>query len=189
MNTRFLIVIIVFTLLLLPSTSCTNLPNPTATPTPTLTYENSAYGVKINYPQDWKKREGDRKGIVVEFIRPAESASDNRRESCGIKVKDVPSSMTLDDYALIETQNIGLVSRDYNIIDFSPTTLAGNPAQKIVFTAKLGSYDLKGLHVYTIKNNKIYIVGYMGQSDRYSDFIGIVQQMIDSFEITPSTGQ
>jgi hypothetical protein len=149
MNKRFL-TIIVLALLLLLSISWTSVTKPvptsTTTPVPTLTYLNTAYGVQIDYPQDWLKKEGTTKTAIVEFVRPGEGASDYPRESYGIVIKDVGSSMKLGDYAQNKIQVLNLYG-NYKLIDFSDTTLAGNPAQRIVYSAKLGSKDVKGLSV------------------------------------------
>jgi hypothetical protein len=198
MATRCLIVIMMFTLLLFIPTSCINVPNPTPAPTathtaastPTLTYTNSAYGVKIDYPQDWTKKEFTSGKTVVQFTPPQESASDNMTEGYGIVVEDLSAQpMTLDEYTKEAIQRLGKLHPDSKIIDSTPTTLAGYPAQKIVYTLKIRQSDMEYMNVYTVKNNKAYIVGYFAQSSRYSDFIGTVQQMVDSFEITSSIGQ
>jgi eukaryotic-like serine/threonine-protein kinase len=190
MATRCLIVIMMFTFLLLLPISCVNVPNPTPTPTTTLTYENSAYGVKINYPQDWTKQEFTSGQFSVHFTRPMESATDIPSEEVIIIVLDFSAQpMTLDEYTQVQIQRLGQLVPDSKIIDSTPTTLAGYPAQRMVYTMKIGQSDIKELNVYTIKNNKAYIISYLAQSSRYSDFLGIAQQMIDSFEITSSTGQ
>jgi hypothetical protein len=185
MNNRSLTVIMVSTLLLLLPVACINAPSTTPT-FPTLTYKNSAYGITIQYPQDWITHElGD--GVV--FGRPP-SPSDPLPLTYGIEVQDISAQpKTLDEFTQEVKQEIGQHFPGYQIIDSTPTTLSGYAAQKMVCTMTLGRLVLKGLYVYTIANNKTYLVMYNSEMSRYSDFLEIVQQVTDSLEITSSTGQ
>ena len=67
---------------------------------------------------------------------------------------------------------------DRYIDESSATTLAGNPASKILFTDSKG---IKIMQIWTIKGYKIYHIIYP-----IADFISlpVLQRMIDSFQIT-----
>jgi hypothetical protein len=190
---RSLIAITVCMMLFLLPISCINVPSPTL-PTVThismLTYTNSIYGITIQYPQDWRKQEdSDAGGLSVMFIRPKESDSDTFRDDVIIHVSNMSVPETLDVVTQNLIQELEQSSHDFKLIDSTPTTLAGNPAHKIVFSSKVVQYSMKSMYVYTIKNNNMYMVLYSAQSYRYSDSLGIAQQMIDSFEIIPSASQ
>ena len=183
---RILIIIVLALSFLLPA-ACINVPSPTlpsVTQSTMSTYTNSIYGITIQYPQDWRKFENSIAGVPVDFVLPKESDSDTGpRGSVQIVVSNVSATDTLDVYTqnLIQKQES---RQDFKLIDSVPTTLVGNPAHKIVFTSKI-VYDVKSMYVYTIKNNYLYEVIYQAQSKRYPYSLGIVQQMIDSFEIMP----
>jgi predicted secreted protein len=189
MANRSLIAITIFVLLFLLPISCINVPSPTlpnVAPITMLTYTNSIYGITIQYPQDWLKLEDASAGVPVAFVvRPKESDSDTGRDGIQIIVSNISVPETLDVYTQNLIQEQEQSRHDFKLIDSTSTTLAGNPAHKIVFTSKIVQHEVKSMYVYTIKNNNSYTVIYSAQSYRYPDSLGIVQQMIDSFEIIP----
>lgn len=184
---RSLIAMVSLLLFLLP-TSCIDLSSPallSMTQITMLTYTNSTYGITIQYPQGWGKFENSSAGVPVAFVLPKESDSDTGpRGSVQIVVSNISATDTLDMYTQNLIQEQEQSRHDFKLIDSAPTTLAGNPAHKIVFTSKI-VYDVRSMYVYTIKNNFLYEVIYQAQANRYTYSLGIVQQMIDSFEIMP----
>ncbi len=171
-----------------PSPQPTPTPAPTATPTPnlSLSYESSAYGVRIKYPQDWTKQEGV-KGTVVTFVATKESVSATQ-ESLAITVQDLPSSsIPLSAYTQLIISRLGQTITDFNLIESGATTLAGSSAHKVVYTGKQGQHNIEILRIWTIINKQAYMITYVAESNRYFDFFGIIQQMIDSFSTSTPT--
>jgi len=124
-------------------------------------------------------------GAIVAFIAPREGASDVFQENVNILVQDLSAQpMTLDEYTQLSVSQIGQVITDSNILDSSAVTLAGIPGHRVVYTGKQGQYDLKWMQVWTMQNNKAYVISYTAETGKYSTFLGTVQEMIDSFEIT-----
>lgn len=158
----------------------------TTTPAPTVppnfvTYENSTYGIRIMHPQEWEIME-KYMGTVVLFRSPIEDASDMFQENFNVVVGDLPESMELDE---LTDANIEQAKTHFAIenIDSSPTTLANNPARKVTYNLKQGQYDLKIMQIYMIKGKRVYVITYTAEEDRYSDFLGTAQSMINTFEI------
>lgn len=176
-----------------PIASTTPTPTPTPTPAPTtniptisLTYENSAYGVGIKYPQGWTKQEGATE-TVVQFFAPKESSSTSQ-SAVAIVVKDMAAqSLSLDAYTERVTSQLQQTLTDFNLIESSSTTLAGNPAHKVVYTGKQEQRNPKVYQVWTIINNKAYMIKYAADPSKYADFIEIVQQMTNSFSVSTAT--
>ncbi len=177
------------------ASSATPVLTPTAIPTTTLTtniptlsltYENSAYGVRIKYPQGWTKQEGGT-GTVVQFFSPKESNSTSQ-EALTIIVQDLSAqSLTLDAFTQRITSQLKQTITDFNLIESGASTLAGSPAHKVVYTGIQGQRNPKVLRVWTIVNSKGYIIMYAADLSKYSEFLGIIQQMIDSFSISTAT--
>jgi len=146
-----------------------------------LTHESPAYGVRIDYPADWTKQEIDNVAI---FLSPKESASDIFQEKVSVIVKDLSTQpMTLSEYTESYLDKLEQLIVDLNIVDSGPVTLAGNLAHKVVYTTRPAQYDLKFMKIWTVKNNKAYLITYIAEVDKYSDFLGTIETMIDSFEI------
>jgi eukaryotic-like serine/threonine-protein kinase len=153
-----------------------------------LTYENSTYGIKIQYPSDWIYKEGENTSTsntttsssnpiqsIVNFI-PTPSTSIN------IGVQDFKlHGITADLLANFLIANKAQFLPGADIIQSNSTILAGNPAHKFVFVKG----EAKAMMVFTIKGDKAYYIFYGARSPvQYSTYLPTVQKMIDSFEIT-----
>jgi hypothetical protein len=152
-------------------------------------YENSAYGIKIKYPSDWKKVEPSQISdesnfnIIVGFLSPKESTlykSPPAALSIGIQNLSTSQSITVDQYSGAQ---INLIRQQASVLESNTTTLKGNNntlAHKIVYINNEGQ---KVMQVWTIKGDKAYHITYAANETRYYDYIPLVQKMIDSFEI------
>jgi serine/threonine-protein kinase len=83
--------------------------------------------------------------------------------------------MTLEEYTNTQINPI-----EENLLESSTTTLADIPGYKIVFSNIEG---LKTMQVWTVKDDKAYIITYVAKEEDYEKDLQIVQKIIDSFEI------
>ena len=167
-----------------PFVAPTNTPAHTATPGANfLPYENSARGIRMMYPANWEKLENVM-GSIVAFRSPQEGASDRFREGVNVVTEDLPAGVTLDAYTNVSLTQLRNIITDFNLTESSPTTLSGNPAQKIVYTGKQGTYDLKFMQVLCVKGGKGYVISYVAEASEFSAYSQRAQQIIDSFEFT-----
>ena len=90
-----------------------------------LMYGNPNYGIKINYPEDWTKKES---ASSAAFLF-------SEKEGVVLAVSEIYTPTTLDEYTdMIISQ---AAASDFNIIESSDTTFANNPARKLVRTKEL----------------------------------------------------
>lgn len=148
-----------------------------------LTFTDSANGIKIKYPSGWTKNK-DLRGIIITFDSPKENASDKVQENLNVIKDKLPAQTTLDQYIDLSTNQVKQSIKDFKLNNSSKITLAGNSARKLIFTGKSDKYNLKWLQIIAEKNNKIYVLTYTAEASKYSKFLGNIQKMIDSFEIT-----
>jgi len=147
-----------------------------------LTYENPTHGIRIKYPKDWTMQEGFM-GTVVVFLSPKADASDVFQENLNVGVEDLSGvSITLDEYTELTIDQMGQFITDFTVIESGKTTLAGNPAYKIVYTGSQAQYSIKWMQIWAIKDDKAYLITYTAETDSFSDFLEIVEAMISSFE-------
>jgi hypothetical protein len=158
-----------------------------------LTYENPTYGIKIQYPTDWEKKEPTPYEVVFRFP-PQENTSGTSSKYLLIIVNtlDPQENMTLDQltHDQIDFLKESFSDLTLNESESNATNLAGNPAYKVTFDHRNelqqgSSPDYKLIQIWTIKGDKVYYITYRAELGRYSDdYLQTIQKMIDSFEIS-----
>src|SRR6476619_426630 len=167
-------------------------------------YNNPTHGIKFQYPSDWKLVEhGDNDyhnlNIVDEFLQP----NQNNYYNQNISASHNSLRISVENYsAFTETDNNNTVNQLQNIgnhrlgaigiscpgFDLKSyirnTTLAGSPAYEINFDYSYLNNNKKAIEIWTVKDNKVYIIDYVAYEQVYDITVPIVQNMIASFEIT-----
>ena len=153
------------------------------------TYENSTYGILMQYPSDWKKVEPgqfsqtNNFNIIVGYLSPKESASYRSPPAAlSVWIQNLPNSqsITLDQYS---DAQINFIREQASVLESNTITLKGDNntlAHRIVY---INSEGQKIMQVWTIKGDKAYHITYAANETRYNDYLPPVQKMIDSFEI------
>jgi serine/threonine-protein kinase len=139
-------------------------------------YENPTYGIQIQYPSDWGR-------LDLSFLQDSADidfyplSDTSLAKNVKLQVKNLPfHNMTLEEYT-----NSQINPTEEILLESNTTTLADLPGYKIVFTNMVG---LKTMQVWTIKDDKAYIITYVAKEEDYENDLQIVQNMIDSFKIT-----
>jgi hypothetical protein len=143
-------------------------------------YTNSSAGITIQYPPSWQHAEPgggsyapiayfNVSGVDTSFTIVSESFSGQ--------------SMTLDGFSqgLISALQQNTTNFTYTL---SNTALAGYPAQKIAFTLVSGGITRQGIIELTLVNDTGYALTYEAAQDVYPTYVGIAQNMMQSFNIT-----
>jgi eukaryotic-like serine/threonine-protein kinase len=141
-----------------------------------VTYDNPTFGVRIQYPSDWGRLDLSfmQDSADIDFYPLADTSL---AKNVKIQVNNLPSqNMTLEEYT-----NSQINPLEEKLLKSNTTTLAGMPGYEIVFTSLQG---LKTMQIWTIKNDKAYIITYVAQEEDYEKELQVAQKMIDSFEIT-----
>jgi hypothetical protein len=153
------------------------------------TYQNPDYAIKMQYPSDWPPSKSGLRDYtnVIAFYSPLENISDVFPEHLTLSITSYSQHITLQKFNTV--LNNTLKEPGVKIIESSPTTLAGNPAHRIVFLPPTDNVPFKfeTMLVWTVKSDKVYIMSYNAEANRYSTYLPTIQKMIDSFEITNST--
>lgn len=159
------------------------------------TYENRAFAIKIQYPDSWSARgylyNKAGNNTVVGFYSPSKTASQLGNIS-GVSGQFVPYL----DIFVFDSKNMSLnriidgrMNRIQNttdiVLESKPFTLKGNhPAHMLVYSTITGGDEFfKKMQVYTVFNNKVYLITFTAQEALFSNFLPVVQKMIDSFEV------
>src|SRR6476659_2777609 len=158
-------------------------------------YQNHILGIKIGYPDSWYVRtypyNNAANNTVAGFYSPSNTASELGNIS-GVSGHFVPYV----DIFVFDSKNMSLdkiikgrINRIQNtsefLIDSKPITLRGNnSAHMLVYSTTTGRDEsFKKLQVYTISDNKVYLITFTAQEALFSNYLPKVLKMIDSFEI------
>ena len=165
-------------------------PTPIQTPMPTpnlLTYNNPNLRIKMKYPENWERQDINNPitGEVVAFLSPKQSDTDNFQEKVTITVEDF--SGTLKEYRDLSIQEIQkqekmqkIAVKIENPID---TTFANKLGKQLVFTLNEGKNSFKNLQVFTLKQDKAFVIIYTAKKDSYNKFLPTATMMVKSFQV------
>ena len=170
-------------------------PNANITTTEFSVYDNPGLGIKILYPSDWKPFQTSTVNrTIIEFRQKVMSEHDPLTSFMTISVENLSGTIrTLD---VLTKQNVDLANKtlpNFQLIESNITTLANNPAYKIISTFTnlrpggddpLHSPQFQTMTIWTIKGERLYTISYSQIPSEFSRYLPIIQKMIDSFEIT-----
>jgi hypothetical protein len=162
-----------------------------------LTYQNSTYGVKIQYPASWGVQTGvnlfDAKGQLEQPIDIADIAPPIGSDPNAIAYFQIGVEQEL---TAADTKNIDLYLRNIinayrsNSTDFhlaSATihaTLAGKQAYSLVFTDTYQGFPTKTMIRGIVNGDKNYYLLFTAEAAKFDSFLPTVQKMINSFELS-----
>ena len=95
-----------------------------------LTYQNSIYSFKTQYPSDWVKDETT-PGIVITFYSPLESDSDDFSENVQITAENLTYETSLEQYVDDSIQNIRAAIPNFEIVESSFITMGGHKGTQV----------------------------------------------------------
>lgn len=149
------------------------------------TYDNTAKGIKMKYPDNWTKQEESNAVTqeVVKFISPKEGDADKFQERLIVTVESTTNNKTLDEYTKLSKQEILKLDKNAKIAQEGESTLAGKNGYRVVYTTKEGNQEFKKLNVWTMKNDKAYLITYEAEAGKYEQFLPVVEKMIKSLEV------
>src|SRR5919108_5183727 len=151
-----------------------------------LTYSNSTYGIKIQYPSSWLKEESHNQSSndIVKFSAPVAAAPASLNIVGG---KPAPQSIPLAVYINASIYLLRHSFNNFSLIDSNATTLGTSPAHKIVYTARLPSsgIELEFMQIFTIKDNKSFVITFGSLPTIFSTYSPTIQKMVDSFAFIP----
>jgi len=152
-----------------------------------LPYVNSTYGIKLQYPSSWDKEENgtrqDTETDVVTFYPPAV----NSNASLDISIDDISDEkgIALAQYTSSGVSDLKQSLKNFKLVGLSTNSvLAGLPAYKSIYTYADQNAIFKDMEIGAIKGDKAYILTYEVGVNEYDKYLPIIQELINSFQIT-----
>lgn len=169
-----------------------------------LSYQNLKSGINIQYPSDWKLSERADNGyhmlnVIAEFLQPAQNAYYNPNISAthnsfrlsvqnytsfeGTKSED-STDERLQSIGNARMGSIGISCPGFDLMSYSRnSTISGLPAYQIEFNYSYLDNNKKATEIWTIRDDKVYIIDYVANENIYDVTFPIVKEMIESFQI------
>ncbi|HZD35902.1 MAG TPA: PsbP-related protein [Nitrososphaeraceae archaeon] len=156
-----------------------------------LPYNNSEYGIKINYPSDWSYQEvqapSDATIIPILNMFPPISDDPDAVSFLEIGLEELETPFSIDEYSRSIINGYRESRLNFDLVSSSTDdTLSGLPAYEIVFTDSANGTDRKIMEVGALDsdNNRVYYLLFNTEESRYEQFVPALESMIDSFQLS-----
>ena len=154
-------------------------------------YSNSSFGIKGLYPSNWTVQEGpdypnDGFIDIVAFESPYLGRLDDYPESVLISIDTLPKrGLSLEQYAqeVAASHNLTLVNFTLNALTTNHTLAGNHTAYKMVLTNTEEGDLFKTMEMGMISGSKVYLVTYIALEKDYLDYLPIVEQIVNSFNV------
>ena len=148
------------------------------------TYEDPILGFSILQPSGWQKVENntDRYSAIT-LVSPKESTSDPVIERLVLRINNIPTNLTLDDYSM-RVRDALEKNSNFKIINFNSTVLSTNPAYGVTGVENEGDQTVDVIDRWTIKDGIVYRIVFYSDNAKSATYLPIGEKMIDSFNIT-----
>ena len=156
--------------------------------TPYAVYQNQAAGIRLKYPAYWKMIDHPENRAIVGFVTPQQNAMDTFYENVNITVYEITAvsktSLSLAQFSqMVIRQLTGTFENEIEVVESDSARLAGRPAYRFSYIAKVPKSPLKIMHVWVIAGTKAYIFTYSAAQKDFDVFRGEVTAMLKSFTI------
>jgi hypothetical protein len=152
-----------------------------------LPYANSTYGIKLQYPSSWDKEEnGTRQGTETDVVTFSPSAI-NSNASLDMTIDDISDEkgIALAQYASGSISDLKQSVKNFKLVGLNTNSvLAGLPAYKSIYTYVGENTIFKDMEIGAINGDKAYILTYEAGMNEYDKYLPIIQELINSFQLT-----
>lgn len=153
-------------------------------------YDNVDLGIKISAPSDWKHSLQSASGNlnVIDFFVNMTGSSGHQHTPLSsfvtLSIANISDSTTTTLDSLTK-QNLDLANTslpNFQLIESNKTSLANNPAYRIVYTfidpsiRAPSTSQFQSMNVWTVKGDNIYTLSYSQPTSEYVKYIPIVQE-------------
>jgi hypothetical protein len=155
-----------------------------------LPYNNSEYGIGMNYPSDWSyqgvQAPTDATIIPIVNMFPPISDDPNAVTFLQIGIEELESPFSIDEYSRSIINGYRESRLNFDLVSSNiGNTLSGLPTYEIVFTDSANGTDRKLMEIGALDNdnNRIYYLLFNTEESRYDLFVPVLERMIDSFQL------
>jgi serine/threonine-protein kinase len=143
-------------------------------------YDNSEYGFKIKYPQNWTRQAIDdpMTGEITKFMSP-NAANAN----VTIKVEKLQKPLSLAEYSQSSIEEIKKFFPQVTILNQKNNTLANLPAYELTYQGVADGVAVQKMEMGIVRTDKAYVVIYGAEIGEYENFESTAQEMMQCFDL------
>ena len=155
-----------------------------------LLYNNSEYGIRLNYPSDWSYQElqGLTNATIFPIVNMFPPISDDPNAVSFLEIgrEDLENPFSIDEYSRNVINEYRESMPNFDLISTNTdNTLSGLPAYEIVFTDLVNGTNRKFMEVGALdsNSNRVYYLFFSTEESRYDLFVPALESIIDSFQL------
>jgi len=146
-------------------------------------YENSDHQLKVNYPTYWKKIENPSDNAsVITFVSKANNSNET---GIAIAVYDrvLPYANLSSNYTKLQIKSL---KKNFEILTSNVGMLANCTSHELVYENQ--TQGIRAMQAWTVKHDiqkdHVYLILYITDANKFSDYFPLVRSVIDSLETT-----
>lgn len=143
--------------------------------------QNVSHAYRMSYPSVWSKTSASALGADLAFVLPV-SEGDIFAENLNLVILPIESGTSLEKYSEDALAQIREQIADMAIVETSRCTLKGQPAFRAMFTGRMGTLRMKWMQVWTLKDNRAYVLTYSSEEAQFERELDAVESAIKTFE-------
>ncbi|HJU84998.1 MAG TPA: PsbP-related protein [Nitrososphaeraceae archaeon] len=151
-----------------------------------LAYESPDYGIRTQYPDGWEIviQNTSNSLLSLRFDSPQENDTDIYRENVVFEINAISNNAALSNFTGAALASYLESFSDIELVELSSTNLTDTaiPAYKLVGSRAQEGLDF--MQIFAINEDKVYSILYSSEKTKYSTYLPIVEEMINSFEVT-----
>ncbi|HET6730832.1 MAG TPA: DcrB-related protein [Nitrososphaeraceae archaeon] len=138
-----------------------------------LVYDDMGSGVRIKYPSNWNMLDklGNISGnnILVDFYHTGINNTLGYSENANVIVTsiDAMQGKSLDEFTNSTITNLMDTLSNFTLQESASMVISGLPAHKITYTVAGNQSEVKQTQVWTLKDNRIFVVSYSAEPSAY----------------------
>ncbi|MEF8879002.1 MAG: PsbP-related protein [Candidatus Thermoplasmatota archaeon] len=150
-----------------------------------VTYTNEEKGIRIEYPETWQKQENPTYAANVDVLFTSPYNEDPKDAGTLLVSVLVNDSLIkgIDWFKQAHVENLTKALDNFTLISEKNTTLSGESGYHINFTFSQNDQEWCQTETFTINNDTLYLLMYQVKTNRYSIYIDLINQMIESFRM------
>ncbi len=151
-----------------------------------LVYESPAYGIRTLYPDGWEIviQNTSNSSLSLRFNSPQENDTDIYRENVVFEINTISNNTALSNYTTAALASYLQSFPDLKFNEVSSTNLTNNAIPAYKLAASRTQEGLDFMQIFAINEDKVYTITYSSEKTRYATYLPIVEEMINSFEVT-----